>query len=314
MKTLKARLSEKLCNAYLLEGDDLFLFDKAFSMIKKACNLTMEDFNFVRFDDDNFSVDKFLDSTQVLPLVDEYRLILVKNVVKIGSADLKKIASYLENPVSTTVVVFYDFEGKYSLLKDFCQFVDCKRFDQKMATAIIVKELSKHGKQISQDAAITLLDCCNNYLTKAMNEIQKLIFCDNENSMITKSMVENCVVKENDFVVFELTEALGKKNVDKAISLASWLIKEQGIMALVVNHFRRMFFVSISDKTDAEIASQLGTKEFAVKKIREQSKNFSKMQLKKIFALLEEVDYKIKSGQMLSDNAFMFLIMKILYI
>ena len=44
MKTLKARLSEKLCNAYLLEGDDLFLFDKAFSMIKKACNLSMEDF------------------------------------------------------------------------------------------------------------------------------------------------------------------------------------------------------------------------------------------------------------------------------
>ncbi len=314
MKTLKNRLNKQIENAYLLQGDDLFLFDKAFAMIKKACNLTMEDFNFVSFDDDNFSVEKFLDSTQVLPLVDNYRLILIKNVTKILTADLKKIVPYLQNPVDSTIVVIYDFENKFSLLKDYCQFVDCKRFDQNMALAVIVKELAKYGKQISQDAGLTLLDCCNGYLTKAMKEIDKLVYYDLSNNMITKNIVEDCVVKENDFVVFELTEALGKKNVDKAIFLANYLGKEQGILSLVSNHFRRMFFVSISDKTDSEIAGQLNIKEFAVKKIKEQSKNFSKIQLKKIFALLDEIDYKIKSGQMLSDNAFMFLIMKILYI
>lgn len=314
MKTLKTRLSKKLENGYLLEGDDLFLFDKAFSMIKKACNLTMEDFNFVRFDDDNFSVDKFLDATEVMPLLDEKRLILLKNVTKVTIADLKKIAPYFDNPVPSTVVVIYDFENKFSLLKSNLEFVDCRRFDQNLAKAVVVSELKKLGKQISEDGVETLLDYTNGYLTKAMNEIEKLAFYDTSNPLITKAMVEEVSVKEKEFVVFELTEALGQKNIDKAISLASMLSKEQGIMALISNHFRRMFFVSITDGSDSELASSLGVKEYAIKKIREQCKNFSKMQLKKIFALLDEIDYKIKSGQMVSENAFNFLILKILFI
>lgn len=314
MKTLKTRLSKKLENGYLLEGDDLFLFDKAFSMIKKACTLTMEDFNFVRFDDDNFSVDKFLDATEVMPLLDEKRLILLKNVTKVTTADLKKIVSYFDNPVPSTVVVIYDFENKFSLLKSNLEFVDCRRFDQNLAKAVVVSELKKLGKQISEDGVETLLDYTNGYLTKAMNEIEKLAFYDTSNPLITKAMVEEVSVKEKEFVVFELTEALGQKNIDKAISLASMLSKEQGIMALVSNHFRRMFFVSITDGSDSELASSLGVKEYAIKKIREQCKNFSKMQLKKIFALLDEIDYKIKSGQMVSENAFNFLILKILFI
>ena len=314
MKTLKARLNKELKNAYLLEGDDLYLFDKAFSMIKKACNLSMEEFNFVQFDDDNFVVDKFLDSTQVLPLIDSKRLILIKNVTKATNSDLKKISNYLSSPVASTIIVIYDFYNKFNLLKNEMEFVDCKRFDPQTAQAVIVAELAKRGKQISQDALVTFYDYSNGYLTKAMNEIDKIVYFDKENTLITKQTIEQCVVKENEFVVYELTEALGKRDVEKAISLAQKLAKEQGVMALVNNHFRRMFFVSISDKNDEELAKDFAIKEYAVKKIRQMCKNFSKMQLKKIFALIDEIDYKIKSGQMLSENAFNYLILKILYI
>ncbi len=314
MKTLKARLAKSLKNGYLLEGDDLFLFDKALAMIKKACNITMEDFNFTRFDDDNFSVEKFLDATEVMPLIDNKRLILLKNITKITPSDIKKIATYFNSPVASTVVVIYDFENKFSLLKNIVEFVDCKRFDQNLFKAVVVSELKKFGKQISEDGAQTLLEYSNGYLTKAMNEIEKLAFYDPSSQLITRIMVQDVAIKDKEFVVFELTEALGQKNVDKAISLASLLSKEQGIMALVSNHFRRMFFVSITDGSDSELASQLGIKEYAVKKLRQQSKNFSKMQLKKIFSLIDEVDYKIKSGQMLSENAFNFLVLKILFI
>lgn len=314
MKTLKTRLAKKLTNTYLLEGDDLYLFDKAVQMIKKACNITMEDFNLVKFDDDNFSIEKFLDSTQVLPLIDDKRLIIVKNITKISSSDIKQIANYLENPVSSTVIVFYDFENKFGLLKDYVEFVDCKRFPSEMVQAILVSELKKVGKKISQEALLTLIEFTNGYLTKAVNELEKLVYYDTESELITKQMVDDCAIKDNEFVVFELTEALGKKDIDKAINLSQLLAKEQGILALVTNHFRRMFFISISDENDLSLAKELSIKEFAVKKLREQSKNFSKMQLKKIFALLEEIDYKIKSGQMLSENAFNYLIFKILYI
>ena len=40
MKTLKKRLSEGLARVYVVEGDDYYLFDKAFLMIKNACGIT----------------------------------------------------------------------------------------------------------------------------------------------------------------------------------------------------------------------------------------------------------------------------------
>ena len=83
MKTLKNRLKNGVENCYLLEGEDYYLYDRAFSMIKKACNITFPDFDFVKFDDENFSMKALVDSAQVLPLGSEYRLIVVKNISKL---------------------------------------------------------------------------------------------------------------------------------------------------------------------------------------------------------------------------------------
>ena len=79
MKTLKNRLKENLENCYLLEGDDYYLYDKAFSMIKKACNITLEDFDLIKYDDENFSMKTCLDSAEVMPMGGEYKLIVIKN-------------------------------------------------------------------------------------------------------------------------------------------------------------------------------------------------------------------------------------------
>ena len=53
-------------------------------------------------------------------------------------------------------------------------------------------------------------------------------------------------------------------------------------------------------------------KPFAILKARNQSKYFSKVQLKNILSLLEEVDFMIKSGQMQAENALYYLTFKIL--
>ena len=313
MKTLKNRLKNGIDNFYLVEGDDYFLFDKALSMIKNASQIQLEEFNISKFDDDNFSGKAVVDSTQVLPLSSEKRLVVVKDVTKVGESDIKLLKSYLENPVESTVLVILDWANKFSALKGYGQFVDGRRMEKNLASSVVVNALAKKGKQITSEALSTLFDFCNGYLTRMMNEIDKLVFYDVTNSLITKDIVEKLVHKDTDFVVFELTEALGKRDVDKAIKLLSVMVKEQGTLGLITNHFRRLFFISISDLDNATLAQTLGVKEYAIVKQREQLRNFSKMQIKKIYALLEEVDYKIKSGQMLSENALYFLVFSIIY-
>ena len=90
--------------------------------------------------------------------------------------------------------------------------------------------------------------------------------------------------------------------------------KDPATLGLITNHFRRLFFIAVSEMENGELASLLGVKEYAIIKARGQIKNFSKLQLKKIYALLEKVDYMIKSGRMLAQNALYFLVFSILYI
>lgn len=314
MKTLKKRLTEKLENAYLLFGEDIELYSRAYKMILKRANLSLEDFNLSRFDDENYSMKTILDSAQVLPMGDEYRVIVIKNIAKVSDNDITDLEKYLKNPQPSTILVIFDYYDQFSILKEQMTQVDCKRFDRATATAVLVKELDKKGKQISSEAVGTLLDYCNGYMTRAMCELDKLAYYDLHEPLITKKMIDDLVSKDSEAVVFELTESLGKKNGDKALGLLEEFKKEPGLLGLITNHFRRLFYIGISDLPDKELATQLGVKEYAVTKQRQQVKNFSKMQLKKIFALLEKVDYMIKSGEMLSENALQYLVLSILYI
>lgn len=314
MKTFKNRLKDKIENCYLLEGEDYYLYDKAFSMIKKASNLELDDFNLTVFDDDNYDFNALINACEVMPMGSQYRIVVLKNISKMSANELKKVAEYSKAPVETTILVVFDFYNKMIGLKDTFAFVDCRRFDRKTAMSVLLNEFKKRQKQISGEALECLLDYCNGYLTRAMNEIDKLCYYDLSDSLVTKKLVDEMVTKDSEFVVFELTESLGKKNSDKAIKILNEMIKEQGVLALIINHFRRLFFISISGLDNKQLASLLGVKEYAITKQREQISNFSKMQLKKIYSLLEEVDYNIKSGAMLQENALYYLVLSILYI
>lgn len=314
MRTLKNRLKSDIKSCYLVSGDDYYLFEKALSMIKKASNLENPDFNLINFDDDSFSMKAVLDGCEVMPLGSEKRVIVVKNVTKVTEADKKLLLEYLKNPVETSVIIVLDFFDKFGSIKPNVEFVDAKRMDSHLLSSIVVSEIAKRNKTISSEALETLIDYCDGYLTRIMNELDKLCYYDLGEELITKNLVEKLVKKENDFVVFELTEALGKRDADKSLTLLSALVKDVGTLSLITNHFRRLFFISISDLDNGGLANLLGVKEYAISKQRAQVKNFSKMQLKKIYALLEEIDYKIKSGAMLSENALYLLVFSILYI
>ena len=314
MKNLKNKLKEKLENCYYMAGEDFELYLRGYNMIMKKAGLTLEDFNLVKFDEDNFSIKAVVDACEVMPMGDDWRVVLVKNIQKVSESDKKILSQYIKNPVASTILIIFDMYDKFNSLKNDMTFVDCKRFDNATCQGVIANEFSKKGKQISSEGAQALYEYCNGYLTRIVSEIDKLAFYDLSESLVTKKLVDKLVSKDEEVVVFELTEALASRNGDRAIKLLEILKKEQGILGLITNHFRRLFFISISDMSDKELAAMLGVKEYAISKQRNQIKNFSKMQLKKIYALLEKVDYMIKSGSMLQEHALYFLVLSILYI
>lgn len=313
MKTLKKRLSEGLARVYVVEGDDYYLFDKAFLMIKNACGITLDDFNVNVFDEESFSTDKLFAATELLPIIDEKRLVVIKGG-KLSEGDKKRTTEILLHIPKTTVVVVLDYNKNFEFLKKDFVLVDANRMDKELVKKLITAYLAKISKKIDADAMDELIESCNGYLTRIMNELNKLVCFDLDSENITKESVDKLVNKDIEFSVFELTEALSKKDGDKAIRLLKLMEKDQGVFALISNQFRRLFYASISDLTNAELAGLLGVKEFAIMKARQLAKGFSKAQLKKICSLLEEMDYAVKSGAMLQTNALYLLVFNILYV
>lgn len=313
MKTLKKRLSAGLARVYVVEGDDYYLFDKAFLMIKNACGITLDDFNVNVFDEESFSTDKLFAATELLPIIDEKRLVVIKGG-KLSEGDKKRTTEILLHIPKTTVVVVLDYNKNFEFLKKDFVLVDANRMDKELVKKLITAYLARISKKIDADAMDELIESCNGYLTRIMNELNKLVCFDLDSENITKESVDKLVNKDIEFSVFELTEALSKKDGDKAIRLLKLMEKDQGVFALISNQFRRLFYASISDLTNAELAGLLGVKEFAIMKARQLAKGFSKAQLKKICSLLEEMDYAVKSGAMLQTNALYLLVFNILYV
>lgn len=309
MKTLKQRLQKKIEPCYLVQGEDILLYDKALELIKDACNLQLEEFNFIKFDEDSFNGDAVIDTLQTLPMGSEKKIVLLKNITKLSEDFKKKLIAYLKNPVPSSCLVIFDFFNKFDFI--ISEKVSAKRLDEKSLAEIIEKEITDSGKLIKKDAVELLISYCCDYYSLIHNELQKLKSCNRD--VIETRDIENMVTREVEYTVFELTEALSKKDADKAVSLLNLMDKDTKTFSLIANHFRRLFFVSISKESDADLSKLLGVKEFAVVKARQLAKNFSKIQLKNIYELLDDVDLYIKNGQMQIENALYYLIFGILY-
>ena len=78
MKTLKAKLQKKIDVCYLIQGEDVLLYDKTLQMIKQACKLELEEFNFLVFDEDSFNGDAVIDSCETLPMGSDKKVVLLK--------------------------------------------------------------------------------------------------------------------------------------------------------------------------------------------------------------------------------------------
>ena len=309
MKTLRSRLQKKIEPCYLVQGEDVLLYDKALELIKKAHDLQLEEFNFIVFDDDSFNGDYVVDACETLPMGSDKKVVLLKNITKFNENFKKKLKDYLKKPVESTCLIIFDFFNKFDFI--ISEKVSAKRLDDVSLKELISAELRNYNKTITPDASQHIIEACCNYYSLIKNELEKFASCDEFE--ITTKVVDSLVCKETEFTVFELTDALSKRDSNKALSLLNLMDKDTKTFSLVLNHFRRLFFASVSDMSDKDLAENLGVKEFAITKARALAKNFSKLQLKNIYEMLNDIDFYIKNGQMQVENALFYLIFNIIY-
>ncbi len=302
---LKKSLKVRVEPVYLLFGDDRMVIDTAISHIKEAVS-DAQDFDTQEFSG-KVTAEDIKESVNTLPIFSSKRLTILKDCdAKFVKGEL---GEYVKTPNDSSVFVMTSAED-FAL--EGAVKVDCNRLEKPLLMAKVKKDLKAKNVEITDDALSTLIDYCDNDLGRITLESFKLSSCKN----VTLKDVEDGTSKSQNYNVFALTEALGKKDAVSAIRVLDFLLtgdNGKGVISSIYNHFHRLFYIALNPAlSDEEVALQLGIKSYAVKVSRMQVRYFGVKRLKQILDLVREADYKTKTTFASVESFSYYLVLDIL--
>lgn len=307
---------EKSCISqpiYLIKGDAFLCQDAKNKIIQK---LNISKINVSLFTDENFDVNNTLNACNQFSFFSEKRMVIVQDLAKELTNDNKfRFENYSKNPNIDCVLILIDTISTkvFDFMKN-AEVIECKPNDF-FVQNYIKNNVEKLGNTISLQNCKKLNDYCLGNLNRITLEIKKLSDYVGKNKEITAQVIDNLVFKDTELKVFDLTNALGVKDGNRALKILNDMITSGEppikILGLINANFRRMMFAKINKGSNADLAKALNVKEFAIAKAKESASFFSASQLKNIINLLLEADYNIKSGVMSQENVLYYVVCKI---
>ena len=316
-------LAGKFYCCYNLYGDDSFLIDSSQNFFVKFVANNMELSQTV-LSAENFDAKVMLSNLNTSSFLGGRKVVFLKGIDEGKEKPIcDAILGYEKkpNPENILVVIsknpLFD-EKKLQILSknnNFLCNVDCNRLDENNILIWIELNLKEKNISMTDSAKRLLMDYTNCYLSRISIEIDKLASYAKDRQIVDED-VKLLVNKELEYSIYELTENLSLGKAKETYLVLNEMLSDKkvapSVFSLIQNHFRRMFFAAITPKTNLQIAEELGVKEFAVKKAKMQSQNFSKVILKDIVELCADLDFKIKTSQISYLNAVNYLVSYIL--
>lgn len=311
-----------LGSLYLLYGEEKYLINNCVKNIEKLFGEKIAGINFVLIDENN--VNEIISDIQTPAFGFERKLIVAKNTglfkkdakkkTKNDNSNIKvKLTSYLEENIDIlkkdVVLVFIEETAeKCELLNIFekhgivCESEYLKPFQIQTR----IKNIANlYGVNIDKTTIDYFIECCGTDMQELVNEIRKLIEYEGKGNTITKQDIDKLSIKKIESIIFDLTDNLGKKNIEESLKVLKNLIyaKEpiQKIFITLYNHFKKLYITKIAVNEKLNLAESLNLKAnqtFLAGKYRMQSGYFKEAELKKLLKEFIDLDYKVKNGMM----------------
>lgn len=189
--------------------------------------------------------------------------------------------------------------------------------DREMANWIEGKAQALGGSFTSK-ARLILADYVGNDTQRAVQEIIKLLTYVNYQRQVNERDVENLCVSEKQASVFEMVDAIGHRDGQKASKLFHLLLEDMDftveLFPLVIRQFRLLIQArEILDTggTRQDLYGIPGLLPFLVPKVYAQAQNFNLPTLEKIHHHLLQIDLGEKTGSMPGEVAMDVLIARL---
>ncbi len=294
---------------YYLYGDESYLMDKCIQqLLERLVSADLRDFNLNVYYGTESKGDEIAETAATLPMFADWRVVVVKKADALSAASLEVLSAYVKNPSPSTCLLLQgekiDQRKKFfTEIKKSGDLVECKRLYENQLPAFIKNETLLRGRKIEPAAAEMLVYLVGNNLQELISELEKAILYVGEAQEIKVSHVRAIVSDSRVNSVFELTDALGEKKLEKAVrSLNSLLGDGEApllVLAMVTRHFRQLWKVRelLEKRTPAgEIGKIAGINPYFLQGFVAQARNYSLVELRRVFEKIFSLDGALKTG------------------
>ena len=304
---------------YLVQGKEPYLQELARKVFLETIVAPEDqDLNVGRFNMEEVSIQTAIQDAESVPFFGERRLVLVDNPSfftgekekKSMDHQLERLQAYLENPMESSVMVFFAPYDKLDQrkkivkqLKKVAVLLDASELTERDVKQYIQDSLRNHQYSIQEEALETLLVKTQYSLTNSMKELDKLTIASIDTKMIPLELVESLVAKTLEQNIFELGESILKKEGVKALQIYHDMLlqKEDPLKmnAILLGQFRLLLRVSYLKREgyqEPEIQKTLGVHPYRVKIALQQSRRFGLPLLEKAFMQLVDTEYALKTS------------------
>ncbi|MBI4713846.1 DNA polymerase III subunit delta [Candidatus Uhrbacteria bacterium] len=311
----------------LIYGEDSFRVTEKVRQLKDAFRrkYDLTGYNTVSFPSDNsnkLEVSEVLQSVCSFPFLGSRRMVIVNGLFSFLKKPYEKIwlDGFSRMPESSIVILWEAIETKVvekkSWIKEISKTAEVHTYPFPILTGpALVKWIFDRarafGGLIDQNASTALVERVESDLWQMSHEIEKLIGYSH-GKLITKEMVDELVLASFEGKIFELMDAISKKQTSRAIRLLEeerssgsddhYLLTMLGRQVRVLLGTRAM--LDLDPKvTKQTVAEELDVHPFVAQKSLEQARMFSFSDLRIAHDLLFEFDLKIKTGRISADLA-----------
>lgn len=306
----KAIKNKKFAPVYFLHGEEAFFIDEITDLIA-AYSLTEseKDFNFTLLYGKDTGIDDVKSIANKYPMMADRQVVIVRE-----AQDLKKLdqlTPYIENPVTSTVLVLCYKHKKvdkrtrfYKALKTNAQLFQAKPVSEQKLPQWIETYLHEQQHAIQPKAAYLLTEYLGSDLQKVTNELDKLLLDDHVGKEITIADIEKNVGISKDYNIFELQNALGRKDVVTTTKIVNYYRANPKanplpmLTASLFSYFSKLFsLIHKEDKTsNQEIAKAVGIPSFVLDEHIKAAQRYQN-RFDDVFEILHEYDLRARGVQ-----------------
>lgn len=318
------RTQSNIYPVYFLYGPEDYLIEEE---IQKLLNQTLskkeKGFNLHFFNGEENTGQEIIQTAQTLPMFSQYRFVLVSDAGQMDKEKVEALMEYIRKPSPSTCLVLYgqaigSWRAYRKEIEKIGQVREFPRLRGRVLTSWVRKRMQEKGKPLSEDAAEYLIETTGDHLYEIDNALEKVFLSVGEKRKIDLSDVEAMTSDVKISTVFDLTNAIGHQNLIKALGILEKAMESKAIvfkkeeegskfgdpipflLSMMAKQYWSLLVIkqmSAQHQDAEELAKELGTSPWNIRKLMEQGKNFSEASLRAGIQKCHQTDLAIKRNR-----------------